>query len=266
MYGNIKLTAYEDVNEVLNYFLTNIQSITAENFVGMYVIGSLALGDFNPVSSDIDFVIVTDIDIGDTLFKRLKDIHAEFASSSSPWANKIDAVYITLEAFRNDNSPSTQYPQVEHGTELFKNALEDGWIFQTYTLRENGIVVFGTEPCSFINPIDPKEMIPSVKAIAGLWLECAQRDSSWQEWVRIRKWQVFVIQTLCRMLYSLHTGSVASKPLAINWARHELGKPWDSLITRSLSSKDENSNITKRDMDETIDFIRYTVENAKVNW
>ncbi|KKI90018.1 hypothetical protein WQ54_23115 [Bacillus sp. SA1-12] len=262
MNGKIKPTAYEDVNEVLNYFLKHIQEAAGEHFVGMYLIGSLALGNFNPISSDIDFVIVTDIDIDDTLFNRLKHIHSEFAASHSPWANKIDAVYVTIRALHNDDSPSSRYPQVEHGTELFKNFLEDGWIFQMYTLREHGIRVFGPELSSFVNPIDPKEMIPAVTAIAGLWLEGAQNDPSWLEWLAIRKWQVFVIQTLCRMLYSLRTGSVTSKPVAVNWAQHELGKPWDLLIMRSLSAKKENSKLTQKDIEETIHFIRYTVEQA----
>ncbi|MBS4220207.1 DUF4111 domain-containing protein [Bacillus sp. FJAT-49711] len=263
MDGHIKTTVYDDVNDVLNYFSTQIQEVAGERFIGMYVIGSLALGNFNPISSDIDFVIVTDIDIDDTLFNRLKHIHSAFAASHSYWANKIDVVYVTIRVLHNNKDSSLlQYPQVEHGTELFKHFLEDGWIFQLYTLREHGIQVFGPKPSSFISPIDPNDMIPAVKAIAEIWLESAQNDPSWLEWLANRECQVFVIQTLCRMLYSLRTGSVTSKPVATIWAQKELGTPWDLLIMRSLSAKQENSKITQNDMEETINFIRYTVEQT----
>ena len=45
-------TPYSDVNAVLHDFLANIQAIVGSHFVGMYVSGSLALGDFDPDSSD----------------------------------------------------------------------------------------------------------------------------------------------------------------------------------------------------------------------
>ena len=51
-------TPYQDVNVFLNLLLSNIQSILGDHFIGLYLGGSLALGDFNPQRSDIDFVAV----------------------------------------------------------------------------------------------------------------------------------------------------------------------------------------------------------------
>ena len=52
-------TPYPDVNEVLNLLLTNVKGILRDQFVGMYLYGSLSSGDFNPETSDIDFLVVT---------------------------------------------------------------------------------------------------------------------------------------------------------------------------------------------------------------
>jgi hypothetical protein len=72
-----------------------------------------------------------------------------------------------------------------------------------------------------------------------------------------RRWQVFVVQTLCRMLYSLRTESVTSKPAASLWASRELSDPWVSLIRRASAESNPEERIPERDMNETIDFIRH---------
>jgi len=69
-------TLYADVNAVLHDFLARIQALLGSHFRGMYLSGSLALGDFDRHSSDIDFVVVTDAEIADDLFVALHDMHA----------------------------------------------------------------------------------------------------------------------------------------------------------------------------------------------
>jgi hypothetical protein len=51
-------------------------------------------------------------------------------------------------------------------------------------------------------------------AILGDWQEKARQDPDWIAWVRKRGCQAFVVLTICRLLYSLETGSVTSKPAA----------------------------------------------------
>lgn len=72
----LHLTPYADVNAVLHDFLVSIQAILGSHFRGMYLFGSLALGDFDPHGSDIDFVVVTDADIADDLFGALHERNA----------------------------------------------------------------------------------------------------------------------------------------------------------------------------------------------
>jgi predicted nucleotidyltransferase len=260
----IQPTPYSDVNEVLHHFLVNIQDILKRHFVGMYVIGSLAIGDFNPNTSDIDFIVVTKASLDDHLFGRLKQMHSEFASSNSPWAKKVEVVYVPVDVLPNHASPSAQYPQIEDGTELFKDVLEQGWVFQAYTLREKSIVVAGPDLHTTLEPINPKEMIPAVRSIAGRWLEGAEKDPTWLDWLENRDCQVFVVQTLCRMLYSLKTGSVTSKPAAAKWAQQNLESPWDDLIAHTLFRQFERGKISQGDLADTVNFIQYIYEQAAV--
>ncbi|MCC2686209.1 MAG: hypothetical protein K0R75_3108 [Paenibacillaceae bacterium] len=246
-----------EINSLLSRFQAEIQAILGQRMVGMYLLGSLAIGDFRPETSDIDFVVVTDAEMEPSQFDRLKRMHAEFAADGSRWAKKVEAVYCPVAGL--SRGYAGQCPQLECGTELFLAPLEDGWVFQRLTLREFGARIVGPDPRPLVGNIDTGEMRQSVQAIAGGWLDLARTDPSWLEWLAERRWQVFVIQTLCRMLYSLRTGSVTSKPAAASWGMQELGEPWTSLIRRSLAATNPEERIPQSDVEETIELIRYVM-------
>jgi hypothetical protein len=88
----------EDVDWVLRGFLEGAKSILGDEFVGMYLYGSLATGEFSPDRSDIDFVVVTARELSDAHLSALRQLHDGFASSDSPWAIEIDGSYIPLHA------------------------------------------------------------------------------------------------------------------------------------------------------------------------
>jgi predicted nucleotidyltransferase len=54
-------TPYPDVNAVLDLLLVKVQATLAHNFVALYLHGSLACGDFELQTNDIDFVVVTGV-------------------------------------------------------------------------------------------------------------------------------------------------------------------------------------------------------------
>ena len=48
----------DDVRNLVNHVLEDYRAILADNLVGFYLHGSLAMGCFNPELSDIDFLAV----------------------------------------------------------------------------------------------------------------------------------------------------------------------------------------------------------------
>ena len=77
-------TPYEDVNAVLAHFAAQARAILGRDFVGMYLYGSLALGDFNPDGSDIDFIVVARGEIAPEQVAALAEMHRVFDQYSSP--------------------------------------------------------------------------------------------------------------------------------------------------------------------------------------
>ncbi|MGH2390820.1 MAG: nucleotidyltransferase domain-containing protein, partial [Chloroflexota bacterium] len=138
-------TPYPDVNEVLGYFLSSIETILAPRFLGMYLSGSLALGDFAPRRSDIDFVVMTDAELPEDLFSSLRAMHARFNVGDSPWATEVEAVYIARKALRRHDPRQAIWPHIQRGKSnvLEMDLLDSGWVIQRHILREQGVVLAG---------------------------------------------------------------------------------------------------------------------------
>lgn len=255
------LTPFSEVNATLSHFNTRLTTLLARRLLGMYVVGSLSLGDFDLNTSDIDFIVVIDEPIDDELVKVLRLMHADFDASGSPWSKRIEAIYVTPDAFDLSLPNPKPYPQVEKAVELFMARLEDGWAFQCYSLREYGLIVSGADPRSLIKTIDRKHYPPAVAAIAQMWLNSIANDPTWVDWLREVPHQQFVIFTLCRLLYSLETGDVASKPAAARWAQTHLPPPWVALVTSSLTNP--HSELNNALVTDTIAFIHYTFDRSQ---
>lgn len=263
MHEQVVPTPFAAVNTVLRNFREQIQPLLRSRFLGMYGIGSLALGDFDPASSDLDFIVVTNDDLDTPLVDGLHDIHAQFAASASPWAARIEAVYAPQAVLSAQQATTRTYPQIEKGTSLVQTPLEPGWVFQCWTLRERGLVIAGPHPQTFVAPIEPQAMDAAVVRIAGEWLAAAHHDPTWLLWLSERPHHLFVMQTLCRLLYSLATREVTSKPRAVQWAQQTLGVPWAALIHRSRTASSQSETLTQSEIEQTIAFIDFTVQQGQ---
>ncbi len=52
---------YPELPEVLYTFVNEITAELAENLIGVYLVGSIATGDFD-LDSDVDFLVVTNVE------------------------------------------------------------------------------------------------------------------------------------------------------------------------------------------------------------
>jgi len=79
---NTHPTPYPEVNTVLNVLLADVQTILGNQFISMYLYGSLADGGFDQ-DSDVDFVVVTKEDLPEALFSALQAMHVRVAQLDS---------------------------------------------------------------------------------------------------------------------------------------------------------------------------------------
>ncbi len=108
-------TPYPDVNALLHELLSSVQTILGNHFVGMYLYGSLAIGDFAPHKSDIDFVVVTANELPDEMLPALEAMHARTAASGSMWATELEGSYIPQHALRRCDPTHALHPHIDTG-------------------------------------------------------------------------------------------------------------------------------------------------------
>jgi len=264
------MTPYPDVNAVLHDFLTNVRTVLGDHFLGMYLSGSLALGDFSPDSSDIDFVVVTDAELSGDLLLSLQAIHARFNAGHSPWATEVEAAYISRDALRRYDPARARHPHIERGADevLDMDQLDTTWVLQRYILREHGVVVAGPDPRMLIDPVHPGDMRRAAAAQMLEWWGPMLHDPAPLYRVALG-YQAYAALTMCRIFYTLDTGGVVSKPVAARWAQRTLDERWTTLIERALawrkSRTREASSQETRDADvvETLALIDYTLERCQ---
>lgn len=93
-------TPYPEVNAVVHNLLTSLHSILGAQLAGMYVVGSLALGDFDPRESDLDLLIVTVGTLSDETIVALRDLHRRLDHGGGVWTARLDAIYMPEEVVR----------------------------------------------------------------------------------------------------------------------------------------------------------------------
>ena len=79
-------TGYADVDAVLAELLAAVRGTLGPQLVGVYLEGSLAIGDFSEHSSDIDVLVVTEETLSDEVIAALGTMHARLATGTAAFA------------------------------------------------------------------------------------------------------------------------------------------------------------------------------------
>jgi len=251
------LTSDSDINALLQELLSNAQIILGNHFVGMYLYGSLASGDFNPERSDIDFVVVTADNLPGETISALKAMHTRLAAGGSMWATRLEGDYIPRYALRCYDPTQARYPHLGVDGHFDVEQHESDGVIQRHLLRVEGIVVVGPAPQTLIDPVLPNDLRRAVLGTLRGWWSPMLHDSIR---LRSREYQAYAALTMCRALYTLQHGTVVSKTVAARWAQQSLGELWIALIERALAwPRDPQQD----KMNETLDLIRYTLERSQ---
>ena len=250
-------TPYPEINAQLEALLSGAQSVLGRLFVGLYLYGSLASGDFDAATSDVDFLVVTASEIPSAQVPALEAMHARLAAGANKWAKKLEGRYLPLPALRRLNPADPPRPCLNEG-QFYLGRQESDWVIQRHILREQGVTVAGPSLQAWIDPVQPDELR---RAVAGIlrewWLPFIESSDP-----RLRRsdYQAHAVLTMCRALHTLKSGAIVSKPAAARWAQRALGEPWPALIERALAWRPAEALEAQ---DDVVNLVRYTL---KVAW
>ena len=218
------------VDDLLEFYLTGVQRSLGTNLTGVYLRGSLAMGDVL-VSSDIDLLVATERPLLEREVDALFAFHAELATLAHPYATRIETAYIDRAALRIYES-GLHHLTLGQGEELKWSEHGRHWVLERWTLREHGVALLGPDIKHLIAPVPADDLRDAVRTRLNDWVEWANTPDD-PDWRLPDHHKAYVVETMCRALYTLERGAMTTKPKAVQWALENLNEPWRSTVKRS---------------------------------
>jgi hypothetical protein len=235
-----------------------VKEILGDQFIGMYLYGSLSSGDFNPASSDIDFLVVTKDILPQEMIDKLEVMHNQTWATSAKRAGELEGSYVPKELIRRHDPNGAPCPTVNEG-KFFLDQRGSDWIIQRHVVREVGLVIEGPDPKTLIDPVTPEDIRSSIMGVLNEWWFPMLNDPSWLR-EHDDHYRAFAVITMCRVIHGLETGTITSKPKAVEFARTKLGNPWQSLLERAVAAS--NHEEVAVPLDKTLDLIHSIKEQV----
>ncbi len=254
--------------------------------MGAYLQGSFAVGDYTPYS-DCDFMIVIREDLSKEAVAGLGKLHIDVHALTLPhWPKNLEGSYAPAPVLRRwsadprdppgeartedwgdpgmSGSPPLAYPfwYVDRGsTDLVRSEHDNSRVVRRI-LRERGIVLTGPDPKTLIDPVPDDALRAEVKRVLDLAAASELKMTH-------RAGQAFWVGLACRVLHTLETGEIASKPASMTWACAALEPHWHGLIERAqaLGKGDDAQTAAPVDRAEasaTRAFVAYCRNQANV--
>jgi predicted nucleotidyltransferase len=253
-------TPYPELNAILHELVTSAQAILGGNFISAYLQGSFAAGDFD-MYSDVDFLVAMDHEVSATDLPALQTMHARIYHLESSWATHLEGSYFPKEILKSGDLARTALLYLDNTQDHLIRSDHDNSLVVRWVVREHGITLAGPPPDELVDRVSADDLRQEVLAVMHDWAE----DINAGRWQMNNRWaQPFAVLSYCRMLHTLQTGRVCSKPAGARWAMDALDKRWTGLIQRAWDERPDpglkvRQNADPEDLKSTTEFINYAL-------
>ena len=253
-----------ELNAVLAELVTSVQAAVGDAFVGAYLQGSFAVGDFDR-HSDVDFVIAVSDELSDDQVGALQAMHARVYGLGSEWAQHLEGSYFPAGVLRDYRQGAKPLWYLDHGSRSLVRSDHCNTLVVRWVVREHGIRLAGPSPATLVDPIPVDALRREIRATIRDWgaqiLEQPER-------YRNRFYQGFIVLSYCRMLHDLVVGRPGSKRAGAAWAQATLDPAWSALIDRAWGGR-PNPAVGVReppdsaDFESTLRFVRSIIRESE---
>ena len=253
-------TSDGELNIVLHEFVTSIQTILGDNFLAAYLQGSFAVGDWD-IHSDVDFLVAIERDLSQTELAALQAMHARIYDLDSHWAQHLEGSYFPKKILRRYNRDDHLF-YLDNGSRELVPSNHCNELVVRWVVRECGITLAGVDAPELIDPVPADDLRQEVLTTMHDWAN----DIFTGRYAINNRWaQPFAVLSYCRMLQTLETGRVESKPAGAKWAQSTLDSRWIGLIERAWQERPNPSLKVRQqadpdDLKATLAFIKYALD------
>lgn len=268
---HIPTSPYPELPWVLDKLVAGVQAVLAKNLLGVYLVGSLATGDFDH-DSDIDFLVVTHHDLDPAIIPTLQAMHTCLWHLGCYPAQHLEGSYINLDLLNDPDRVGIQPVwYLDNGSTTFEQSTHDQQWHVRWILRECGLTLSGPPPTTLMAPIPVEqlcaEVIATLRRVVAEYTEALDQPLTFYT---SRFGQSFVVLSACRILQTLEQGTVQSKLAGIQWASQVLDAPWGPLIQQAWIEREGvrfGEKVQQRaapaDLEESRRFLAYALAEGE---
>lgn len=253
-----------EVAPLVDALLAGVRDALGDNLLGFYLRGSLALGDFNPDTSDVDLLVVTERPVSGAEFEALAALHARIPARENQYGRQYEVSYVDRPSLKRFAPGERRHPTVGSDWPFVRAEHRDNFILERWMVREHGVALVGPDPKTLIDPISAGELRAAVSGELRSRMEHWAGGDEPPDWLDARYYQAFEIETICRALYTLEFGTLPTKPQAVAWALKALPEPWRTLIEWSQANRADKT-VDGAMIPNVMRFVRWAAAGAGVN-
>jgi aminoglycoside adenylyltransferase-like protein/nucleotidyltransferase-like protein len=258
------MTPYDDLNSVLDALVRAVQHALGATFVGAYLQGSFAVGDFDE-HSDVDFIVVTHQELSDRQVEALQALHASVYDMESEWAKHLEGSYFPAAVLRDVARRGSPLWYLDHGSRSLVTSDHCNTILVRQVVREMAVTLAGPAPATLVDPIPVEVLRDEIRATMLGWGR--QILASPEPWAN-RFYQGYIVLNYARMLHDLVVGRPGSKRAGAEWAKATLGEQWADLIDDAWRARPNPAMSVRTPADRqafarTLDFLRLVMTEAE---
>lgn len=213
------------IQSTMNDLTSGLLTILGSRLIGVYLGGSLALGDFADSTDNLDFLVVTDGPLSPEDLVGMSQLHRELRDRH-PYASRLEGDYASLEVIVPTGT-ACPVPGCERGVFLPRVGEVVLTSLTLETLRQRGIIVYGAHPREVLPPISPAEIR---QAAADLLTELPRAGATPAETAAL-------LLNRLRSAQSLETGELSTKSGAVEWALSRLDPSWHGTIKAAVAMR-----------------------------
>lgn len=257
-------TPYAELNSVLEDLVTSVQGALGDAFVGAYLQGSSAVGDFDRYS-DVDFIIAVRDELPDDQVAALQAVHARVYGLESEWAQHLEGSYFPAAMLRDSRQRGKPLWYLDHGSQSLVRSDHCNTLVVRCVVRERAVVLAGPSPTALVDPVPVEALRREIRDTIRDW---GQEILDEPNRYRNRFYQGFIVLSYCRMLHDLVEGRPGSKRAGATWAKTNLDSAWSPLVDRAWGGR-PNPAVSVRepadpaDFESTLQFVRMIIGESE---
>jgi streptomycin 3"-adenylyltransferase len=247
-------TVPRSVKEFLGEKLSILHSILLDNLVGIYLYGSLAMGCFNPKTSDIDVILVVKERISREKSRRI----IQYLKGTCSNERRLELSIIGADIVQNPTYPIIVYLHYEYWGNIFENEEDNEILSNLYTTKKRGFRIWGAPISDIFSKIPAKYHLRSVVEDiqhTRILLHESQEHVGYNI-------VVYWVLGSCRVLAFIREGIVLSKIEGGLWGLANLPEKYHDLFDQALScyqGKKKDHFWNKKELDAFAEYMSDTI-------